>query len=223
MICTRSRPGDLSVGVGNSSRCNGEIVKFSNCAFQCDHYYHDRYQDIQPKPRCPISPVLLTTQGRSSYLVRGRALWILKVPAEDDKEHSLAPRPLPPAKSWPVLGLYNLYYKLPTLQPNTTTSMTHTCVSLSANPGLYKVCIGSPLCSQTRQQVWPTSVPSIKPKTRGSLKISVVLSTARSSKTPDVGPPRWPSGKASASRAEGPGFESRLSRDFFRGRVIPVT
>ena len=29
--------------------------------------------------------------------------------------------------------------------------------------------------------------------------------------------------KASASRAEGPGFESRLRQDFFRGRVIPVT
>ena len=28
-------------------------------------------------------------------------------------------------------------------------------------------------------------------------------------------PPRWPSGKAFASRAEGPGFESRLRRDFF--------
>ena len=28
-------------------------------------------------------------------------------------------------------------------------------------------------------------------------------------------PPRWPSGKASASRAEDPGFESRLCRDFF--------
>ena len=36
-------------------------------------------------------------------------------------------------------------------------------------------------------------------------------------------PPRWPSGKASVSRAEDPRFESRLSRDFFRGRVIPVT
>ena len=32
---------------------------------------------------------------------------------------------------------------------------------------------------------------------------------------PKDGPPRWPSGKASASRAEGPGFESRLRRDFF--------
>ena len=28
-------------------------------------------------------------------------------------------------------------------------------------------------------------------------------------------PPRWPSGEASASRAEDPGFESRLRRDFF--------
>ena len=29
--------------------------------------------------------------------------------------------------------------------------------------------------------------------------------------------------KAPASRAEDPEFESRLRRDFFRGRVIPVT
>ena len=29
--------------------------------------------------------------------------------------------------------------------------------------------------------------------------------------------------KASASRADGPGFESRLRRDFFRGRVILVS
>ena len=29
------------------------------------------------------------------------------------------------------------------------------------------------------------------------------------------GQPRWPSGKASASRAEDPGFESSLRRDFF--------
>ena len=28
-------------------------------------------------------------------------------------------------------------------------------------------------------------------------------------------PPRWPSGKASASRVEDSGFESRLRRDFF--------
>ena len=38
-----------------------------------------------------------------------------------------------------------------------------------------------------------------------------------------VTPPRWPSGKASASRAEDPGFESPLAPGFFRGRVIPVT
>ena len=30
-----------------------------------------------------------------------------------------------------------------------------------------------------------------------------------------IRPPRWPSGKASASRAEDPEFESRLRRDFF--------
>ena len=30
-----------------------------------------------------------------------------------------------------------------------------------------------------------------------------------------IAPPHWPSGKASASRAEDPGFESRLSWDFF--------
>ena len=35
--------------------------------------------------------------------------------------------------------------------------------------------------------------------------------------------PHWPSGKSSTSRAEGPGFESGLRRDFFGGRVIPVT
>ena len=28
-------------------------------------------------------------------------------------------------------------------------------------------------------------------------------------------PPRWPSGKVSASRAEDPGFDSRLRWDFF--------
>ena len=38
-----------------------------------------------------------------------------------------------------------------------------------------------------------------------------------------IKPPRWPSGKAPASRAENTGFKSRLHRDFFRGRVIPVT
>ena len=32
---------------------------------------------------------------------------------------------------------------------------------------------------------------------------------------PSQRPPLWPSGKASASRAEGPRFKSRLHRDFF--------
>ena len=40
---------------------------------------------------------------------------------------------------------------------------------------------------------------------------------------PSPRPPRWPSGKASSSRAEDPGFESRSRRDFFGGRVMPVT
>ena len=35
------------------------------------------------------------------------------------------------------------------------------------------------------------------------------------SRTPYHRPPGWPSGKASASRAEDPGFESRLRQDFF--------
>ena len=36
-------------------------------------------------------------------------------------------------------------------------------------------------------------------------------------------PPRWHSGKTSASRAEDPRFESCLRQDFFWGQVIPVT
>ena len=34
--------------------------------------------------------------------------------------------------------------------------------------------------------------------------------------------PRWSSGKASSSGAEDPGFDSRLRRWIFPGRVIPV-
>ena len=40
-------------------------------------------------------------------------------------------------------------------------------------------------------------------------------SVAVSSNPTRSGPPRWPSGKASASRAEDPGFEFRLRQDFF--------
>ena len=39
---------------------------------------------------------------------------------------------------------------------------------------------------------------------------------------PSQEPSRWPSVKASASRAEDPGFESHFRQDF-AGRVIPVT
>ena len=38
---------------------------------------------------------------------------------------------------------------------------------------------------------------------------------AGSETLPSLSPPRWPSGKVSASRVEDPGFQSRLSRDFF--------
>ena len=40
---------------------------------------------------------------------------------------------------------------------------------------------------------------------------------------PGAQPPRWPSGKASASRAEDPRLLIPLAPGFFRGRVIPVT
>ena len=49
----------------------------------------------------------------------------------------------------------------------------------------------------------------------GGRGVSVVINNKRRS-VPSLllRPPRWPSGKACASRAEGPGFESRLRRDF---------
>ena len=55
----------------------------------------------------------------------------------------------------------------------------------------------SPLKLKTfsKSKIWKTSFPGI-------------LSCFKQ-------PPRWSSGKASASRAEDPGFESRLRRDFF--------
>ena len=45
--------------------------------------------------------------------------------------------------------------------------------------------------------------------------VSVLLSHETIITRLGSGPPRWPSGKASASRAEDPGFESRLRRDLF--------
>ena len=44
------------------------------------------------------------------------------------------------------------------------------------------------------------------------LSVSVCIKAQLQGRQPT--PPRWPSGKASASRAEDPGFESRLRRDF---------
>ena len=62
VICTRLRPGHLSVRVGDSSRRCEEIVKkISNSAFECDYYYyitlispsilcfsHHSYQSVNP-------------------------------------------------------------------------------------------------------------------------------------------------------------------------------
>ena len=44
MICTRLRPGHLSIRVGDGSRRSEEIVKkISNCAIQCDYHHHHHY------------------------------------------------------------------------------------------------------------------------------------------------------------------------------------
>ena len=48
VICTRLRPGHLSVLVGDSSRLCEEIVKkISNSAFECDYYYYYYYYGLQ--------------------------------------------------------------------------------------------------------------------------------------------------------------------------------
>ena len=50
----------------------------------------------------------------------------------------------------------------------------------------------------------------VKKKTESAVSVTFAFSTGASLHRP----PRRPSGKASASRSEGPGFESRLCRDF---------
>ena len=55
---------------------------------------------------------------------------------------------------------------------------------------------------------------SLSPSIPPSLSLSLSLSLSPSLSPSLSLPPRWPSGKASASRAEDPGFESRLRRDF---------
>ena len=40
VICTRMRPGHLSVHVGDSLRHTEEIVQISHCAFECNYYYY---------------------------------------------------------------------------------------------------------------------------------------------------------------------------------------
>ena len=50
---------------------------------------------------------------------------------------------------------------------------------------------------------------------RKKIFVQCVVSFSPTPPIPIAIPPRWPSGKVSASRAEGPGFKSRLRRDFF--------
>ena len=47
------------------------------------------------------------------------------------------------------------------------------------------------------------------------IKMMIIMMTRTTRSTRITPIPRGPSGKASASRAEDPGFESRLRRDFF--------
>ena len=47
VICTRLRPGHLSVRVGDSLRRCEEIVKISNSTFECDYYYYYYYYYIK--------------------------------------------------------------------------------------------------------------------------------------------------------------------------------
>ena len=51
VICTRLRPGHLSVRVGDSSRHSEEIGKISNFAFQCDCHYHKRSRRKKKKSK----------------------------------------------------------------------------------------------------------------------------------------------------------------------------
>ena len=62
----------------------------------------------------------------------------------------------------------------------------------------------------------PLNLSSLASLSQQSSIVSFTLCCLRLTSVPSLhSPPRWPSGKASASRAEGPGFESRLRRDFF--------
>ena len=63
----------------------------------------------------------------------------------------------------------------------------------------------------TRQRQWKQRRVGRKTKVEMDRKETSSISHS----TPTTKPPRWPSGKASASRAEDPEFESRLRRDFF--------
>ena len=70
---------------------------------------------------------------------------------------------------------------------------------------------------QTDQRGDPSPHEQQLPSQRTGVSVWLLQETDVTGPRPLQSPPRWPSGRASASRAEGPGFESRLRRDFFLG------
>ena len=121
---------------------------------------------------------------------------------------SLPPSPAPPSLSLSIPLLY--------VSPLLSHSMSSPSLSLHSSPlshslskCLYlfisvSVCLCLCLC------FFISGYACLSPSLSFSFPFSVSVFQPVS-----PWPPRWPSGKASASRAEGPGFESRLSRDFF--------
>ena len=97
-------------------------------------------------------------------------------------------------------------------------------VGLSVVPSLF-LCLALLLSLDLSRSVIPPLFLCLALLLSLDLSRSVCRSVTLSLSSPPSlsGPPRWPSGKASASIAEGPGFESRLRRDFFQGQVIPLT
>ena len=94
--------------------------------------------------------------------------------------------------------------------------------AVDSEPKHYQRAIPDPCADQT---TWKKESNSAEYTLSGSVKQNWKMWYKLwqiDSTNPSVRPPRWPSGKAFASRAEDPGFESRLHWDF-RGRVIPVT
>ena len=83
VICTRLSLGHFSVSVGDSSRRCEEIVRISNCAFECNHYKyqhkhrHSCHQTFQPaKPH--------TSQHEMSYNREDTHRWHEATPGDGE-------------------------------------------------------------------------------------------------------------------------------------------